>query len=430
LLFAVVGRDAVICIGHSTGAVLTRLIIQVCHFRQVSGPGHESLTPLVCGAFFFYNGRVKTVASPAPDLPLGDSALIAVDRALSELRRGRAIVLGTGDPFRWRLAIPLETASEALIAHLISAGNATVAVTGERATALEVERAVGEVIELTLPAGLTAKSIRALGQHWEADAWRDAFRGMATQARGADSIAAAALSLAKSAQLLPALLLSDLRSGDIPGGPLRVRLDEVTRYAHPQDDDLLRVSEANVPLREGAARLVLFRDRDAREQVAVIVGTLDTSKPVPVRVHSSCFTGDLLGSLRCDCGEQLQAAVARLQAAGGGVLLYLAQEGRGIGLANKLRAYQLQDAGLDTLDADRHLGFSADERSYAIAAAMLRQLQIKHIKLLTNSPHKVRELRERGIDIVEIEPLTIAPNTHNEKYLRTKRDKAGHFSGS
>jgi GTP cyclohydrolase II len=253
---------------------------------------------------------------------------------------------------------------------------------------------------------------------------------MATQARGADSIAAAALSLAKSAQLLPALLLSDLRSGDIPGGPLRVRLDEVTRYAHPQDDDLLRVSEANVPLREGAARLVLFRDRDAREQVAVIVGTLDTSKPVPVRVHSSCFTGDLLGSLRCDCGEQLQAAVARLQAAGGGVLLYLAQEGRGIGLANKLRAYQLQDAGLDTLDADRHLGFSADERSYAIAAAMLRQLQIKHIKLLTNSPHKVRELRERGIDIVEIEPLIIAPNTHNEKYLRTKRDKAGHFSGS
>jgi GTP cyclohydrolase II len=430
LVIAVVGCDAVLCSEHSAGAVLTRLILQVCQFRQVSGPGHESLTPLVCGAFFFYNERVKTVESPASDLPQGDSALIAVDRALSELRRGRAIVLGTGDASRWRLAVPLETASEALIAHLISLGGATVAVTGERATALEVKRAVGEVMELTLPVGLTAKEIRALGQHWEADAWRDAFHGMATQARGADSIAAAALSLAKSGQLLPALLLSDLRSGEFPKGALVVRLDEITRYAHPQDDDLLRVSDANVPLRESAARLVLFRDRDAREHVAVIVGTIDTTSPVPVRVHSSCFTGDLLGSLRCDCGEQLQTAVARLQAAGGGVLLYLAQEGRGIGLANKLRAYQLQDAGLDTLDADRHLGFSADERSYAIAAAMLRQLQITRIKLLTNSPHKVRELRERGIEIVEIEPLTVAPNTHNEKYLRTKRDKAGHFSGS
>ena len=148
------------------------------------------------------------------------------------------------------------------------------------------------------------------------------------------------------------------------------------------------------------AQLVLFRDRrDASEHVAVIVGTPDPAGVVPVRAHSSCFTGDLLGSLRCDCGEQLQTAVQRLHEAGGGVLLYLAQEGRGIGLANKLRAYQLQDAGLDTVDADRHLGFSADERSYAIAAAMLRQLGITRIRLLTNSPHKVRELRARGIDV-------------------------------
>jgi GTP cyclohydrolase II len=208
-----------------------------------------------------------------------------------------------------------------------------------------------------------------------------------------------------------------------------VSISDIERYAQPTEEDVVRVSEARVPLRDaGEAQLVLFRDRrDASEHVAVIVGTPDPAGIVPVRAHSSCFTGDLLGSLRCDCGEQLQTAVQRLHEAGGGVLLYLAQEGRGIGLANKLRAYQLQDAGLDTVDADRHLGFSADERSYAIAAAMLRQLGITRIRLLTNSPHKVRELRARGIDVHAIETLPTTPNVHNERYIRTKRDRVGHL---
>jgi GTP cyclohydrolase II len=191
----------------------------------------------------------------------------------------------------------------------------------------------------------------------------------------------------------------------------------------------VRVSEARVPLREAqSSRLVLFRDRrDATEHVAVIVGNPDAASLVPVRAHSSCFTGDLLGSLRCDCGEQLQTAVKRLQDAGGGVLLYLAQEGRGIGLANKLRAYKLQDEGLDTVDADRHLGFRADERSYAIAAAMLKSLGFTRIRLLTNNPYKVRELRARGIEVEQIESLLAPPNEYNERYLRTKRDRAGHL---
>jgi GTP cyclohydrolase II len=234
--------------------------------------------------------------------------------------------------------------------------------------------------------------------------------------------------LARIAQLLPALLVTAPASTAIPATLIAVRVDQVERYARPEADDLLRVSEARVPLREGeTSRVVLFRDRrDASEHVAVIVGNPDAAGTVPVRAHSSCFTGDLLGSLRCDCGEQLQEAVRRLHEAGGGVLLYLAQEGRGIGLANKLRAYQLQDAGLDTVDADRHLGFSADERSYAIAAAMLQQLGFTRIRLLTNSPHKVRELRARGIDVEQMESLLASPNEHNERYLRTKRDRAGH----
>jgi GTP cyclohydrolase II len=302
-------------------------------------------------------------------------------------------------------------------------------VTGERAAQLRVPCESDELLLLNLPAGVTATQLLELGRHWEADAWRQLLGLDVPHATCADPLAAAAVQLAKSAQLLPALLVSGVATGSAPVTALAVSVDQVDRHAHPTDDDLIRVSEARVPLREEeSSRLVLFRDRrDASEHVAVIVGNPDPAAVVPVRAHSSCFTGDLLGSLRCDCGEQLQTAVKRLHDEGGGVLLYLAQEGRGIGLANKLRAYQLQDQGLDTVDADRHLGFSADERSYAIAAAMLKSLGFMRIRLLTNNPYKVRELRARGIDVEEMESLLAPPNAHNARYIRTKRDRAGHL---
>mgnify|MGYP003825780095 CR=1 FL=1 len=359
--------------------------------------------------------------------PQGDPALIAVDRSLGELRRGRGIAVR--DARGWRLVVPLETADAGLVDYILLQPGAALVVTGARAAALKVPCESDEVLLLTLPAGLTSEQVRELGHHWEADGWRSALGGAVPQASCADPLCVAAVQLAKSAQLLPALLVTPVQAGAVPANVLAVAIEEVERHAQPREDDLLRISEARVPLREGEdSRLVLFRDRrDASEHVAVIVGRPDPAGVVPVRAHSSCFTGDLLGSLRCDCGEQLQTAVKRLHDAGGGVLLYLAQEGRGIGLANKLRAYQLQDDGLDTLDADRHLGFSADERSYAIAAAMLRQLGFSRIRLLTNSPHKLRELRGRGIDVQEMESLVAAPNVHNERYIRTKRDRAGHF---
>ncbi|MEO6079741.1 MAG: GTP cyclohydrolase II [Steroidobacteraceae bacterium] len=363
------------------------------------------------------------------ELPQGDPALVAVDRALSELRRGRAIVLRDPGDRSWRLVVPLETAESALVAHALQMPDAALVVTGQRAAALRVPCESDEVLMLALPAGLDAQQVHELGAHWEADGWREALGGLVPQADCADALCVAAVQLAKSAQLLPALLVSGLQTLAPPASAQAVRIDEIARYTQPNEQDLVRVSEARVPLRaEESSRLVLFRDRrDASEHVAVIVGSPDPQGTVPVRAHSSCFTGDLLGSLRCDCGEQLQTAVKRLHDEGGGVLLYLAQEGRGIGLANKLRAYQLQDDGLDTVDADRHLGFSADERSYAIAAAMLRQLGFTRIRLLTNSPHKVRELRARGIDVHEIESLLAPPNAHNERYIRTKRDRAGHL---
>jgi len=368
----------------------------------------------------------------ATEPPLGDPALLAVDRALGELRRGRAIVVRDAvarDGARnWRLIVPLETAGEELVDYMLLQP-AGLVVTGERAASLRVPCESDEVLLLTLPAGLAAGQVRELGNHWDADGWRAALGGAVPQAVCADVLCVAAVRLAKSAQLLPALLAGPAQSGPLPASPVVVGVDQVERHGQPREDDLLRISEARVPLREGQdSRLVLFRDRrDASEHVAVIVGQPDPAGVVPVRAHSSCFTGDLLGSLRCDCGEQLQTAVQRLHAAGGGVLLYLAQEGRGIGLANKLRAYQLQDDGLDTVDADRHLGFSADERSYAIAAAMLRQLGYTRIRLLTNSPHKLRELRARGIDVQEMESLLAPPNEHNERYIRTKRERVGHL---
>ena len=247
----------------------------------------------------------------APDPPQGDPALVAVDRALAELRRGRGVVVQESAGRAWRLVAPLETAEEPLIAHLVAQPGASLVMTGERAAQLAVPCESDELLLLNLPAGLGATQLLELGRHWDADAWRAALGSPVPHANCADQLAAAAVQLAKGAQLLPALLVSGVTSDAAPASVLGVRVDQVERYAHPTDDDLVRVSEARVPLREEeASRLVLFRDRrDASEHVAVIVGNPDPAAVVPVRAHSSCLTGDLLGSLRCDCGEQLQTAV-------------------------------------------------------------------------------------------------------------------------
>jgi GTP cyclohydrolase II len=192
---------------------------------------------------------------------------------------------------------------------------------------------------------------------------------------------------------------------------------------------LERVAEARVPLADAEnARLIAFRPRDGGlEHLAILIGSPDPARPVLVRLHSECFTGDLLASLRCDCGDQLRGGIDAIARAGGGVLLYLAQEGRGIGLVNKLRAYRLKDAGFDTLDANEQLGFDADERVYLPAAEMLRQLGFGAIRLLTNNPEKVAALQRYGIRIAERVPHVFPSNGHNERYLRTKATRSGHF---
>ncbi len=173
--------------------------------------------------------------------------------------------------------------------------------------------------------------------------------------------------------------------------------------------------------------MIAFRPLDGGlEHLAIVIGQPDVNEAVLTRIHSECFTGDLLGSLRCDCGDQLRGAIQEIADAGHGVLLYLAQEGRGIGIVNKLRAYELQDRGFDTLDANEQLGFDADERVYLPAAQMLRQLDFAKVRLMTNNPEKVETLARHGVEVVERVPHSFPSNKHNESYLSTKAARLGH----
>jgi len=231
----------------------------------------------------------------------------------------------------------------------------------------------------------------------------------------------AALGLARSAGLLPALWILDEADAAVT-----VSAQEIVSEAGVPHVDL--VARAKLPL-DGMpeTQIVAFRaSDDGQEHVALVVGAFG-GKPPLVRLHSECLTGDVFGSLKCDCGPQLREALRIIGAAGGGVLLYLRQEGRGIGLANKLRAYALQDRGLDTVEANLRLGFGDDERDYARAAAMLRALGIDEVRLLTNNPSKVAGLEGAGIKVVERVAHHMPANPHNADYLATKRKKSGHL---
>ena len=231
----------------------------------------------------------------------------------------------------------------------------------------------------------------------------------------------AALALARSAGLLPALWVLEPASSDTT-----VSLDEVIGERTQPTVDI--VARAKLPLDDmPATQIVAFRaGDDGQEHVALLVGAF-AGKPPLVRLHSECLTGDVFGSLKCDCGPQLKEALRIIGREGGGILLYLRQEGRGIGLANKVRAYALQDRGVDTVDANQRLGFGDDERDYAHAAAMLRALGATEIRLLTNNPAKVGGLEAAGIRVAERVPHQMPANPHNADYLATKRRKSGHL---
>lgn len=206
-----------------------------------------------------------------------------------------------------------------------------------------------------------------------------------------------------------------------------ISIKDLIEYRLQRDTLIEEIVRVDMPTKFGTFKLIAFSEKNtANEHLALIKGEWKKEEPVLVRVHSSCFTGDILGSLRCDCGEQLHAAMEMVELEGKGAILYMNQEGRGIGLVNKLKAYKLQENGLDTVEANLHLGFPMDKRDYGIGAQILRHLGITKLKLMSNNPKKRAGLLGYGIEVVETVPIEMVPNPHNEKYLFTKRDKLGH----
>jgi GTP cyclohydrolase II len=289
-------------------------------------------------------------------------------------------------------------------------------------------------VALRLPPGLTApERLRAF-----ADPTAELLlgpEGQTMERAALPPLAAAGLSLAKLGRLLPALVAAPMAPAALTQAEalLRVSAAELLAYPASVATSLRKVGEARVPLEDAPeTRIIAFRAADGGiEHLAMLVGepeaVLAAGGAPLVRLHSECFTGDLLGSLRCDCGPQLKGALRRMAEDGAGILLYLAQEGRGIGLVNKLRAYTLQDQGLDTLDANRALGYGADERNFLVAATMLRLLEVPRVRLLTNNPDKLAGLAACGIEVVTREQHAFAGNGVNDRYLATKAERFGHM---
>lgn len=355
---------------------------------------------------------------------------VTVQRAFGDLRRGGVVLLrGAGDALLVQAAEAAATPS------------AFIALTGE-ATSCIVP--AGRALALGLEAGGDNIAVRRAGNGGE-----EMPAALVRTIAGAESTAAAlpelsvapagglrnaAVDLVKLARLLPVALVAGISGNPLAlaraHNLLSVEAAAVAQYrALVANGGVTPVARAPVPL-DGAedAEIIAFRPDDGgKEHLAIVIGQPDPARPVLTRIHSECFTGDLLGSLRCDCGEQLRGAIRAIARDGGGILLYLAQEGRGIGLVNKLHAYRLQDEGFDTIDANERLGFDADERVYRPAAVMLRQLGYSAVRLLTNNPAKVSGLAACGISIVDRVPHAFPANGHNEAYLKTKAARAGHL---
>ncbi len=371
--------------------------------------------------------------APAP----GHEPLIAVDRALADLRRGGLVVVRDGA--QALLVQAAEAVTPQSLARLTELGRAPalLVLTERRANAIGLTDLAGKtIVTLEIAEGTPAQSVRDIADPSSDIGFR--LPPLYALADGLIASAEAAVHLTKLARLLPTALIAPLAAPDIIGDIaafadandlLVVSANDVADYDMRAARSLKPVSQARVPLFDAEnARIVAYRPSDGGiEHLAIVIGEPKADEPVLIRLHSECFTGDLLGSLRCDCGDQLRGAIAAISDAGSGVLLYLAQEGRGIGLVNKLRAYQLQDGGADTIDANEQLGFDADERLYMPAAQMLRDMGYGRVRLLTNNPDKVAALQACGIEVVERVPHAFPATAHNKAYLETKAKRSGHL---
>lgn len=346
---------------------------------------------------------------------------IAVQRGIAEFQAGRPVVLTDADEMI--VALPVDGLTEAT-------WSAFKALCVPAVPRLLITERRARVIGLDVPGPVF---VPVISRDTRDSIWSLA-AGLRCEHRGALGIAGnaatRAIDLAKLAQRLPALLVADAKAvaPAVLAQMIVVHDDAMTHFDNKILDTLEIVSEARIPLPDGVtARFCVFRDAVGSSPVAIILGEPDFSQPVNVRVHSACLTGDVFGSRRCDCGAQLKLAMAQLSESGGGIVLYLEQEGRGLGLANKMRAYMLQDDGLDTMDANMMLGFNDDERNYGVAARMLKMIGANRIALLTNNPGKLEALSEGGVEVCARIALHTEIHPENRRYLATKAARAGHW---
>ena len=349
---------------------------------------------------------------------MSDAGARQAARAIDALRRGWPFRVAGADGALDLLAV--ESARDEALAHFASRD---VLLSGERAVTLKLTNqrvaATPGPVRLAGAADTVAAALAIADPSLDlANPLKGPFRTIAT---GGETAAAAAMTMARHAGLLPAFFVR-AAAGDAE--TVCVAAD----VAALLDPARLHIAaRARLPVAASeTAEIIAFRTpEEASDHVALVIGKRDANPPV-VRLHSECLTGDVLGSLKCDCGPQLHAALHAMAGAPWGVLLYLRQEGRGIGLVNKLRAYALQDQGYDTVDANLRLGFPVEARDFAIAARMLDLLNVPRIQLMTNNPEKVARLEKEGVEIVERIPLALPTNKYNEQYLATKRDRTGH----
>jgi len=351
-----------------------------------------------------------------------------IARIRADLRMGVGVVLTDKD--QSVLIFAAETVSASRLADARILGLADVAITARRAETLKARAYDGDLARLVLPPDAGIEWVHSI-----ADPSGDLLHpllGPYRSARDGDArLHRAAIALCKQAFLLPAALVISLPDGPVLARDQGLDLLDMTKAAAVLSDrsPLHEISAARLPLEVSeAGRLHVFRPDDGGEEhYAVEIGRPDRAKPALTRLHSACFTGDLLGSLKCDCGPQLHAALHRIGEEGDGVLLYLNQEGRGIGLANKMRAYSLQDQGFDTVEANHRLGFEDDERDFRIGSEILKKLGFHAVRLMTNNPRKVAMMQAAGLQVTERVPLVVGRNAHNQAYLDTKATKSGHL---
>ena len=368
-------------------------------------------------------------------------SLLSVDRAISELRRGRLIAIrGAGGIATLVQAAEAVTSESLKEINTFSKSNPGLSITSRRAAVLGLTKTTGKIITLTMKKKFSVEVVRDLADPLsKSPLSKNAISSLTikNQKKPIYNCESAAVAITKLARLLPAAITAEIidpKADDLAAWSARhdfllIDAGDIFQYDNVQARTLQEVSSARVPLLNNEnTRIIAFRPIDGGlEHLAIVIGNPEKNTPVLTRLHSECFTGDLLGSLRCDCGDQLQGAKKEIAEAGSGILLYLAQEGRGIGLVNKLRAYELQDRGFDTIDANEQLGFDADERVYLPAAKILCLLGFEKVRLMTNNPDKVKGLTKYGISVVERVQHTFPSNEHNEHYLRTKVSKSGHI---